>query len=154
MKYDIDKIKEIVRRNPDTAIIYFWGHTPNPKKMTTACFSQWYGCRFTVNGITYHTAEQYMMASKARLFGDEEVFNEIMAADNPFDYKKLGRKIRGFEQELWDARKYGIVVKGNKAKFSQNPEIMEFLLSTGDAIIAEAVGADNGRIAHCFKSLK
>lgn len=138
MKYDIEKIKEIARRNPDTTIIYFWGHTPNPKKMTTACFSQWYDCWFEVEGVQYHTTEQYMMASKARLFGDEEVFNEIMAADNPFDYKKLGRKIRGFDQELWDARKYGIVVAGNKAKFGQNPDIQAFLLSTGEAIIAEA----------------
>jgi hypothetical protein len=38
MKYDIEKIKEIVRSKPDTKIIYFWGHTPKPKKMTAACF--------------------------------------------------------------------------------------------------------------------
>lgn len=138
MKYDIEKIRQLARQNPDTAILYFWGHTPNPKKMTTACFSQWYDCYFTVDGEQYHTAEQFMMASKARLFGDEEVFQEIMAADNPSDYKKLGRKIRGFEHTLWDARKFDIVVEGNKAKFSQNPDIREFLLSTGDAIIAEA----------------
>ena len=131
MKYDIDKIRQIARQNPDMPILYFW-------KMTTACFSQWYDCSFTVDGVQYHTAEQFMMASKARLFGDEEVSQEIMAADNPSDYKKLGRKIRGFEQTLWDARKYDIVVEGNKAKFGQNPELREFLLSTGNAIIAEA----------------
>lgn len=138
MEYNIDKIKEIARRNPDTPIIYFWGHTPNPKKMTTACFSQWYDCWFEVDGVQYHTTEQYMMAGKARLFGDEEVFNEIMAADSPFDYKKLGRKIRGFNDVVWNAHKYDIVVEGNKAKFSQNPDLREFLLSTGNAIIAEA----------------
>lgn len=138
MKYDIEKIKEIVRLKPETAIIYFWGHTPNPKKMTAACFSQWYDCYFEVDGIQYHTTEQYMMASKARLFDDEEVFQEIMTADNPHDYKKLGRKIRGFEQESWDAKKYDIVVEGNKAKFGQNPDIREFMLSTRDAILVEA----------------
>ena len=138
MNYTIEKIKEIARKNPDTRVIYFWGHTPNPKKVTAACFSQWYDCCFEVDGLQYHTAEQYMMASKARLFGDEEVFQEIMTAQSPFDYKKLGRKIRGFEQSIWDANKYDIVVKGNKAKFGQNPDIKEFLLSTGDAIIAEA----------------
>ena len=143
MKYDIEIIRQIARQYPDTAIIYFWGHTPNPKKMTTACFSQWYDCYFEVNGVQYHTTEQYMMASKARLFGDEEVFQEIMAATNPFDYKKLGRKIRGFEQTRWDAHKYDIVVEGNKAKFGQNPDIREFLLSTGNGIIAEASPYDN-----------
>ena len=138
MKYDIKKIKEIVRKKPGTAIVYFWGHTPNPKKMTAACFSQWYDCYFEVDGVQYHTAEQYMMASKARLFGDDEVLNEIMEAYSPQDYKKLGRKIHGFEQAPLNAGKYDIVVEGNKAKFGQNPQLMEFLLSTGDAILAEA----------------
>ena len=138
MKYDIEKIKEIVRCKPDTAIIYFWGHTPNPKKMTAACLSQWYECHFEVEGVQYHTTEQYMMASKARLFCDEEVFQEIMTAGSPYDYKKLGRKIRGFDQVTWDAKKYEIVVEGNKAKFGQNPDLKEFLLSTEDALLAEA----------------
>lgn len=138
MKYTISSIKEIVRRKPTTPIILFWGHTPNPKKITTACLSQWYDCYFEEKGVLYHTTEQYMMVGKARLFGDDEVLNEIMAAYNPFDYKKLGRKIKGFEQEKWDAVKYDIVVEGNKAKFSQNQAIKEFLLSTGDAILVEA----------------
>lgn len=138
MKYNNDIIKRIVKGNPSVDIIYFWGHTPNPKKMTAACFSQWYDCTFVVDGVNYHTTEQYMMASKARLFGDDEVCSEIMSADNPYAYKKLGRKIRGFDQAIWDANKYDIVVAGNKAKFGQNPDIKEFLLSTGDAILAEA----------------
>ena len=137
MKYDIEKIKEIVRSKPDTAIIYFWGHTPNPKKMTAACLSQWYDCYFEVDGQSYHTTEQFMMASKARLFGDDEVFNEIMMAHHPHDYRKLGRKVRGFDPELWDAKKRDIVVEGNKAKFSQNPELFAFLDSTGDSILVE-----------------
>lgn len=143
MKYDIEKIKQICRLRPETTIIYFWGHTPNPKKMTAACFSQWYDCYFEVDGVQYHTAEQYMMASKALLFKDEEVYQEIMSANNPHDYKKLGRKVRNFEPEPWDAMKYEIVVKGNKAKFSQNPDIKEFLLSTDDAILAEASPYDD-----------
>jgi len=138
MKYNIETIKEIVRRKPETTIIYFWGHTPNPKKMTAACLSQWYDCYFEVEGVQYHTTEQYMMASKARLFKDDEVFLEIMAANNPHDYKKLGRKVRNFEPKLWDSKKSEIVVEGNKAKFSQNPDLKEFLLSTEDTILVEA----------------
>ena len=138
MKYDIEKIKEIVCGKPDTAIIYFWGHTPNPKKMTAACLSQWYDCYFEVAGVQYHTTEQYMMASKALLFDDNEVYQEIMEASNQHDYKKLGRKVRNFEPEPWDSKKSEIVVEGNKAKFSQNPELKEFLLSTSDAILVEA----------------
>lgn len=138
MRYNIEIIKEIVRRNPATKIIYFWGHTPNPNKVSPACFSQWYDCYFEVSGVSYHTTEQYMMANKALLFSDDEVFREIMAAYHPSEYKKLGRKVRGFLPEIWNEKKYDVVVEGNKAKFGQNPNIKEFILSTKDAILVEA----------------
>ena len=138
MKYDINRIKQTLRQNPGTEILYFWGHNPDSEKTTSACLSNWYDCYFEVNGVQYHTTEQYMMASKAKLFGDDEVCREIMEAYHPHDYKKLGRKVHGFVPELWDARKYDLVVEGNKAKFSQNPDLKEFLLSTDDAILVEA----------------
>lgn len=138
MRYSVERIKEIVAHNPNVPMVYFWGHTPNPNRITAACLSQWYECRFEVEGVAYHTAEQYMMAGKARLFGDEEVLQAIMEAHAPDACKKLGRQIRGFVPEIWDAHKLDIVVTGNKAKFSQHPELKEFLLSTADAILVEA----------------
>mgnify|MGYP000429396373 CR=1 FL=1 len=56
--------------------------------------------------------------------------------------KRLGRKVGNFEKEVWDARCEDIVVAGNIAKFSQNPEMKAFLLATGDAILAEAAPRD------------
>ena len=138
MKYDVEFIKQMVSADPNVKFIYFWGHTPSPKGITQTCLSQWFDVEFEVSGVKYHTAEQYMMAQKALLFNDSDVYDEIMAADNPRDYKKLGRKIRNFDGKVWDSNKYQIVVEGNKAKFSQNLELKEFLLSTGDAILVEA----------------
>lgn len=138
MNYSVETIREIVKRDPSREIIYFWGHTPTPGKIGKPCFSQWYDCYFIVDGVSYHTTEQYMMACKARLFGDEDTLSKIMQTNNPADHKKLGRQVSGFDPVVWDAHKYNIVVEGNKAKFSQNAELKEFLLSTGDAIIVEA----------------
>ena len=138
MRYNVEKIKEIVRKNPNTEIIYFWGHTPNHKKMTKSCFSQWYDVYFEVDGEQYHTTEQYMMASKARLFGDEDTRSEIMNSYSPAEYKKLGRKVKGFDATIWDEKKLDIVVEGNKAKFGQNQDLKEFLLATDNAILVEA----------------
>ena len=58
MKYTVEKIKEIAHRNNNVSFIYFWGHTPNAKKITAACLSQWYDCYFEVDGVQYHTTEQ------------------------------------------------------------------------------------------------
>lgn len=138
MKYNIEILKQLIDNKPDTPIIYFWGHTPSSKEINMSCLSQWYDCWFEVNGIIYHTAEQFMMAEKARIFGDEETRNKIMDSNNPFDHKKLGRTVKGFVGEIWDAQKFDIIVKGNKAKFSQNQPLAEYLLSTGNAILAEA----------------
>ena len=138
MKYNVETIKQIACANPQVQFVYFWGHTPAKNGVTSTCLSQWYDTAFEVAGVKYHTAEQYMMAQKALIFNDAEVYDEIMAADNPRDYKNLGRKIRNFDGKVWDTKKYEIVVEGNKAKFSQNDELKEFLLSTGDAILVEA----------------
>lgn len=37
----------------------------------TGFMSQWYESAFEVDGVTYATAEMWMMIQKARLFGDE-----------------------------------------------------------------------------------
>ena len=137
-KYNHDVVRGMLIENPSKEIIYFWGHTQYTGMVAKTCLSQWYDCGFDVNGVHYHTAEQYMMASKALLFEDEAIYHEIMNASDPKSYKSLGRKIRGFDAALWDSKKYEIVVKGNKAKFGQNLCLKNFLLSTGNAVLVEA----------------
>lgn len=87
---------------------------------------------------SYLYMEQYMMAGKAQLFGDEERRKDILACSDPKQIKALGRKVRGFDQAVWDKFKYSIVLNGNWCKFSQNRELREFLLSTGDSVLVEA----------------
>jgi len=118
----------------------FWGHTPaKDGSITKSCFSQWWdGHPFVVDGVRYATAEHWMMAEKARLFSDAEVCAEILTAIHPNDAKKLGRKVRNFDDVQWCAARWDIVVRGNAAKFSQHPELREFLLNTGDRILVEA----------------
>ena len=113
--------------------VFFWklGHKNEE-------FSNWYPGKFTIEGITYDSVEQYMIKKKAILFGDFPVFNSIMVSVDPAECKDLGKIVSGFESELWDSCKYEIVYNGNYAKFSQNPDLMEKLIATGNAILAEA----------------
>lgn len=143
MKYTRESIIKRYNAGEELNIIAFWGHTPNPKKMTKACFSQWYDCRFEVDGVRYHTTEQFMMAQKAVLMCDVMTYAKIMAASEPKEYKALGREVHFFNTAAWDHAKYSIVLRGNLAKFSQNPELFSFLDSTGDSVLVEGSPYDD-----------
>ncbi len=123
--------------------LFFWGHQPSlDGSIGKSCFSQWYEASFELNGIKYPTAEHYMMAEKARLFKDDDVLAQIIAAEHPGEAKKLGRLVKGFKQEVWFKHRFKIVVKGNAGKFEQNPELKEFLINTGKRILVEASPRD------------
>jgi hypothetical protein len=106
-------------------------------------FSQWYKSEFTENGKTFCTAEQYMMYQKAMLMGDPNTAARIMQTNNPRVQKQLGREIQGFNAQLWDENKERIVYEGNMLKFTQNPELKEALMDTGESIIVEASPVDS-----------
>jgi ribA/ribD-fused uncharacterized protein len=101
-------------------------------------FSQWYRCRFEDGGIVFGCAEQYMMHGKARLFGDAAIAADILAADHPRTHKALGRKVAGFDGNVWEREREGIVLAGNRAKFTQNPELLATLLATAGTTLVEA----------------
>lgn len=87
--------------------IYFWKHDEEKGKITKACLSQWYPSTFIVDGVTYNCAEQYMMAEKARIFGDEVIRAKILATSDPSAIKKLGRLVSNFDAEVWDEGSLG-----------------------------------------------
>lgn len=117
----------------------FWRHHPTEDgKLAESCLSQWWMQEFCYSVTKYCCMEQFMMEQKAKLFEDEEIRQRIMDSREPREIKELGRKVRGFDQMLWDEAKYSIVLNGNWRKFSQNRDLKEFLLSTGDSVLAEA----------------
>jgi ribA/ribD-fused uncharacterized protein len=105
-------------------------------------FSQWFKSAFTLDGQDYVTAEQYMMAEKARLFGDEEIRSRILATANARKQKELGRQVRNFDAERWNAAAREVVYAGNRAKFTADPELLAALLATRGTTIVEASPED------------
>lgn len=79
-----------------------------------------------------------MMSKKALLFGDEETNQEIMNAREQNVIKQLGRKVRGFDEEIWEKFKVPIVLTGNYYKFSQLDNLRYYLIGTGETILVEA----------------
>lgn len=112
-------------------------------------FSQWYPCDFEVDGVLYCCAEQYMMAMKALLFEDADTHERIMESESPRRQKALGRVVDGFDPDTWEEeddsgipRCWGIVWKGNHAKFTQNPALLALLLQTAGTTLVEASPTD------------
>lgn len=139
----IGQLIEQAKQGQRLKYLYFWGHQPKKDgSIGKTCFSQWFESSFTLNGITYLTAEHYMMAEKARLFEDQETLSQIVAAKSPALVKKLGREIRNFDDRLWDVRRFDAVVEGNLAKFPQNASLREFLIKTEDSVLVEASPVD------------
>jgi len=121
----------------------FYGHTQRADgALSDACFSQWWRAEFVVDGARYVTAEQYMMAAKARLFGDAEVLAQILAEEDPSKVKALGRKVRGYEDAKWEAHRFDAVTAGSVGKFSATPQLRAYLLGTGEDVLVEAAPRD------------
>lgn len=122
--------------------VFFWGHEQSLCGINDACLSQWYESPFELDGRRYLTAEHFMMAEKAALFGDQEMRHKILNAQTPAGAKALGRRVRGFDEVIWCQTRFATVVRANKAKFSQNENLRRYLIGTGSRILAEASPAD------------
>ncbi|WP_224995120.1 NADAR family protein [Cesiribacter sp. SM1] len=124
--------------------LFFWGHTPgHGQTVGPFIFSQWYPSKFTVDGLEYQTAEHWMMAEKARLFGDKEIAEKIIQATTPGHAKDLGRQVKNFDNQKWLDNRFDIVRTGTYHKFNAYPDMKEYLLSTADRILVEASPVDN-----------
>ncbi len=95
-----------------------------------------------LDGTIYNCCEQFMMAKKALLFNDLELFAKILATLSPKEQKQLGREVANFDAKVWDRNKFAIVWMANFLKFSQHQDLKERLLNTGNKILAEASPVD------------
>jgi hypothetical protein len=91
----------------------------------------------------YPTVEHYFQSQKASEFGDTEILEKIAKTPSGKAVKALGKKVRNFIKEQWDARRIEIMARGVRAKFVQHPELQKQLLETGEKPIGEADARDS-----------
>lgn len=143
MTYTIDSLIAEYQHDKKLKYLFFWGHRPSKNgELTASCFSQWWHSPFEVEGVRYATAEHWMMAQKAALFNDDEIRQQVLAAQSPGEAKQLGRQVRDFDEAIWTNRRYDLVVQGNWHKFSQHEALKTFLINTQDRVLVEASPVD------------
>lgn len=140
--FDLASLRSAILAGWRPSYLFFWGHRSGSANPGKHVLSQWWPAAFTIEGETFWTAEHYMMAEKARLFGDTEAYARIVTAPDPSEAKALGRKVRGFVEEVWKAHRYDIAMRGNIAKFNQHPALGQWLVSTKEDVLVEASPVD------------
>ncbi len=71
-------------------------------------------------------------------FNDFETAGKIQLQKNPKEAKKLGRLIKGYDDEKWATERFNRMVHVNILKYSQSEFHKENLFRTKDRILVEA----------------
>ncbi|WP_136668192.1 NADAR family protein [Flavobacterium sp. H122] len=130
----LNELKKIYENRLFLKYCFFYGYD-NP-------LSQWYSSEFSINDMNFTSAEQWMMYSKAKLFNDNETMLAIIQEHKPNVLIKLGRRVKGFKEDIWLSKRREILYEGNYAKFSQDDNLKSFLKNTNKMILAEASSVD------------
>ena len=120
--------------NPGQSIVLFYGSRP--------IFSNFYLSPFKIGKVKFNCTEQYFQHKKALFFNDHKSANKILRTRSPSQQKKLGRYVKGYDETRWREVRSNVMEMGCLAKFQQNQNAKEQLLSTGDAKLAECGPTD------------
>lgn len=157
-KLKLDTPKQSVQES--TGFTYFF-HLTSP-------FSNFHPAKFEYKDLTFISNEQFMMYSKAKNFKDEVSAEKILKLNqtliakdfidgkitreqivNNKDWadewnklmmsvKKLGRGVQNYDDTLWTNKREKIVLFGARLKFTQNEDLKQVLLNTGNNFMIEA----------------
>eukprot|EP00811_Abedinium_folium_P000376 NODE_10344_length_1358_cov_16.212023.p1 GENE.NODE_10344_length_1358_cov_16.212023~~NODE_10344_length_1358_cov_16.212023.p1 ORF type:complete len:323 (-),score=84.41 NODE_10344_length_1358_cov_16.212023:313-1281(-) len=134
-----DSMLEAARTNRSTGVVLFWRD-----EQDNGYLSNWSRSQMEIEGVQYGCVEQWIMATKARLCGNETVCRQIMQTSSPRAQKALGRSLDSKTvQKCWKMQhRWETQLAGATAKFSQSEALALRLLRTGQKPIAEASPSD------------
>ena len=104
-------------------------HAPPRYFYTKTCReSNFYPHPFAYRGVKLPTSEHHLMREKARLMGDQHAMTLIEAASSALAAKRLGRKVKPWNQALWEDNCDQIMEDILVAKFSSTPDMRKYIL--------------------------
>lgn len=117
--------------------VAFWGSFLSNFYPCTFVLNKPFDVIYTINDVDeserkdfiWKSSEQCFMAHKAHCFMDFKTMGDIMLTEDPKEAKKLGRKIKDYDDEIWSSLRKAIMKKVVFEKFSQNDNLKSLLLS-------------------------
>ncbi|MGI6607759.1 MAG: NADAR family protein [Erysipelotrichaceae bacterium] len=104
--------------------------------------SVWYPCSFFLDGYKFWCVEQYLQYRKAVMFNDIYRADKLLNAKENKDITQYSKGVVNYVDKVWNARRHINLYKANYAKFSQNPELKNLLLSTENIVLAKCGKTD------------
>lgn len=104
--------------------------------------SNFYNKPFQYKGHLITCSEIGFMMEKAIQFNDDAVVLKLASITKASEAKKLGRKIKAYDDKVWNEVRLARMVEVLTEKF-KDPELRKQLLATGDRILVEASPVDN-----------
>lgn len=89
-------------------------------------------------GKIFPTSEHAFMYGKALQFKDLDIAKQLETAKTPKDAKRLGRKVKGYDDEVWSDVRYEIMKEVCLSKYTRSPYHKRQLLNTGTKELVEA----------------
>ena len=100
--------------------------------------SNFHPATFVLDGIKFHSSEQFIQYQKAKLFNDNYSIGKIMSSISALECKQQGSLVKGFVADTWNRSAKLLCKPGIEAKFHQNRNLMETLVfETGGKTIVE-----------------
>lgn len=93
----------------------------------------------------FNCGEQFMMTGKAWLFETDPntpTLKAILASKKPMEQKALGRKVRGFNDDIWAPASVEIVVASQIARAEVDQRLGRLYISSGTKIFVEGSPRD------------
>lgn len=140
----VDNLKK-AGKIPDTLKIsghevdaYFFHKPEEPN----GYLSNWFLSSFDLDNMHFTSVEQYIMYRKCKMFGDEKSAEGVLATNSVAEQQAIGRNASGYINAVWAGARQMVVYRALMAKFSQNEDLKQQLLDTGDAYLVECAGSD------------
>lgn len=104
--------------------------------------SNWYPSRFTLDGVQFTCAEQYIMYRKCLTFGDTESAEKILGTTDPAQHQAIAQQATGYNNTVWNGLRQVILMRALTAKFTQDEELRGALMCTGEDYLVECAHKD------------
>lgn len=113
----------------DQAVIFFGRASP---------LSNHHPSPFDLEGHRFNSMEQFLAWRRARISGKKALINRALATTNPVICKGILNELRDDSADKWNEILEEIVISGLTAKFTQNPQLAQFLVDTYPKALGEA----------------